>query len=78
MLNTLYHIEGYIIAHKDVVQYLDKYLIIKKADASAGLIGIPEYNKSIQLVEELKSYFSEVKQDYENILAKQRNQIRDY
>jgi hypothetical protein len=78
MLNTLYHLEGYIIAHKDVLQYLDNYLELKKADANAGLIAIPEYNKSIELVGELKTYFSDVKENYENILSKQRNRIREY
>lgn len=86
MLNTLYHIEGYIFAHNHVIDYLDQYKDIKESiikDAyNEGLISLEEHKerqKDLRFIDqhirELKGYFDSVRQNYIMILEDQRKKI---
>lgn len=86
MLNTLYHIEGYIIGHNHVIDYLDQYLKIKKSDAKQnvenGIITLEQYSLEMdklevmkECVKELSDRFESVRNDYLEILAEQRKNL---
>lgn len=83
MLNSLYHIEGYIIAHNHILNYLEEYVGLKKTDfknyITDGLITLPEYSEAMDKLEasetslnEIKKYLNNVRQNYVDILVEQR------
>jgi hypothetical protein len=78
MLNTLFHIEGYIIANNDIVIYLNNYLDSKKKELSDGVITIPEYNVLEREVRLLTNHFKDMRDSYNELLTSQRNRIQEY
>lgn len=86
MLNTLYHIEGYIIAHTHVLDYLDQYVVLKKEEAKKnidlGLMTLPQYSQEMKDIEvmdnglkEVVQRFKGVRDNYVEILAQQRMKL---
>ncbi len=83
MLNSLYHIDGYIQSLEDVTKFLDEYpgklqaentsLVNEGLNAYFDPAGKAEFDVKIKTVEELNRYFKGMLKDYENLRRNQKS-----